>query len=96
LVTFALVFGSSAQLVLLGVPVLAGVYGGPAAGFVVALAFPFADGRLGQMNRWLAPSAWFRYAVFRVLVAVLDADADTLDPEEFSAEMQYFATGYRS
>ena len=66
----ALAIGGAAQAVLIEIPVVVGVYIGPAAGFAIALLFPFADGKLNQIYKWLSPSAIARYAAYKLLEAV--------------------------
>jgi len=82
LLLVALLIGGSAQLVILGVPVLTGIYGGPVAGLVAALVFPFLDGKLNQWYKWLSPSVIMRYVTFRLLALIPTEGAGTLKPLE--------------
>ena len=78
----ALVVGGSAQVVMLGVPVLVGVYLNPTAAFFVAVLFPFVDGKLNQRHKLLAPSVWVRYGSFWMLRAVgsfRESDLDAIE-----------------
>jgi hypothetical protein len=73
----ALLVGGSLQLVVLGIPVLAGIYGGPVIGLGTALAFPFVDGKLNQWFKWLSPSVVMRYLVTRGLILAMEGNTDS-------------------